>query len=69
MRYRVLLYNHQLPIDMQPAPVEVDCDELVDPGDASPIEDTPFILFLRGGVRVAMFRRDQVQGIYEVSGR
>lgn len=68
MRYRVLLYNHQLPIDLQPTPVDVECDEFLDPGDASLEEESPFIIFVRGGIRVAMFRRNQVQGIYELSG-
>ena len=61
MRYRVHLYNHQLPIDMQAAPIEVDSSEAPDF-----TTDPEFVIFVRDGVPVAMFRRELVQGIHEV---
>ena len=62
MRYRVHLYNHELPIDMQAPPVEVESDALPRPA----LEDD-FVEFRRDGVLVALFRREHVTAVYEVS--
>ena len=62
MRYRVHLYNHELPIDMQADPVIVDSS-----GPPDFRSDPEFVVFTRDGVIVAMFRREHVQAIYEAS--
>ena len=61
MRYRVHLYNHQLPIEMQADPVDVDSSQ---PPDLA--ADPEFVVFVRDGARVALFRRELVQAIHEV---
>ena len=61
MRYRVHLYDRRLPHDMQPAAVEVDCSA---PPDVH--TDPEFVVFTRDAARVATFRRELVQAVYEV---
>ena len=61
MRYRVHLYNHQLPLDMQADPVEVDCS-----GPPTFGADGEFLVFTRDGTPVAMFRRELVQAVHEL---
>ena len=61
MRYRVHLYNHQLPLDMQADPVEVDCSGPPDFG-----ADAEFLVFTLDGAPVAMFRRELVQAVHEL---
>jgi hypothetical protein len=63
MRYRVRIYDHELPVEMQADPIEVEADREPD------LESDPnFIIFHRAGARVALFRRDHVRAVHEVSG-
>ena len=64
MRYRIRIYDHELPIDMQADPIEIEVDR--EPDLES---DSDFIIFYRDGTKVALFRRDHVRAVHEVSSR
>ena len=61
MRYRVVLNDPNQPMVMSET-VEVEVDR--EPDRTS---DPEFIIFTRDGAQVGLFRREQVQAVYEVS--